>query len=93
MVERAFPLFEPPGERRRAPVMRAPASDAVTVGGVFTAQRADEPTKIWTIVAWPAHIAYCHTAIRAESRGGWGSGNQRVDRLCADHARSTWKRS
>ena len=65
VVERAFSLFEPLGEKLWArgwePVMLYPASGAATVGAVFTTRHADEPTKIWTIVAYEkaqAHIAY-----------------------------------
>jgi hypothetical protein len=64
-VERAFPLFEPLGEKLWAhswnPVMLYPASGPTEVGAVFTTQHANEPTKIWTIIAYEkeqAHIAY-----------------------------------
>lgn len=64
-VERAFPLFEPLGEKRWArgwnPDMLYPASGAAQEGTVFTTQHADEPAKIWTIVLYDkaqAHVVY-----------------------------------
>jgi hypothetical protein len=84
-VERAFPLFEPLGEKLWAhdwePMILYPTSGAATVGAVFTTQHANEQTKIWTIIAYEkelAHIAYfnvlphCYTSridIRCEAAG------------------------
>ena len=64
-VDRTFPLFEPLGEKHWAqgwhPDMLYPASGVAQVGTVFTTQHADEPAKIWTIIAYEkerASIAY-----------------------------------
>lgn len=64
-VDRAFPLFEPLGEKSWArgwePEMLYPASGVANVGTVFTTQHAGEPVKIWTIIAYEgeqAHITY-----------------------------------
>lgn len=64
-VERAFPLFEPVGEKAWArgwePEMLYPASGVAQEGAVFTTQHADEPTKVWTIVTYEreqAHVTY-----------------------------------
>ncbi|MBO0782216.1 MAG: SRPBCC family protein [Ktedonobacteraceae bacterium] len=64
-VDRAFPLFEPLGEKHWAygwsPDMLYPASGEASVGTVFTTQQAGEPAKIWTIIAYEkeqAHVTY-----------------------------------
>lgn len=64
-VERAFPLFEPLGEKHWAPGwnpdMLYPASGIAQKGTVFTTQHAGEPVKIWTIIAYEreqAHVTY-----------------------------------
>jgi hypothetical protein len=64
-VDRAFPLFEPLGEKLWThdwePEMLYPASGVAEVGTVFTTQHADEPAKIWTIIAYEkeqAHVTY-----------------------------------
>lgn len=64
-VDRAFPLFEPLGEKLWAhgwePEMLYPASGVAKVGTVFSTQHVDEPAKIWTIIAYEreqAHVTY-----------------------------------
>lgn len=64
-VDRAFPLFEPLGEKHWArgwePEMLYPAPGIAQEGTVFTTQHAGEPAKIWTIIAYEkeqAHVAY-----------------------------------
>ncbi len=64
-VDRAFPLFEPLGEKHWArgwnPDMLFPASGEAKVGTVFTTQHAGEPAKIWTIIVYEkeqAHVTY-----------------------------------
>lgn len=55
-VDRTFPLFEPLGEKLWVhgwePEMLYPTSGVAKVGTVFTTQHANEPTKIWTIIAY-----------------------------------------
>lgn len=84
-VDRAFPLFEPLGEKHWVhgwePEMLYPASGDAQVGTVFTTQHAGEPAKIWTIIAYEreqAHVTYINVLpqssisridIRCESDG------------------------
>ena len=64
-IDRAFPLFEPIGEKYWAdgwnPDMLYPASGDTQEGTVFTTQHTDEPAKIWIIIAYEreqAHMIY-----------------------------------
>lgn len=64
-VERAFPLFEPLGEKQWAhgwnPEILYPGSGVAQEGAVFTTQHPGEPAKIWTIIAHEkeqAHVMY-----------------------------------
>lgn len=61
-VDRAFPLFEPLGEKAWAagwePDMLYPASGLAQAGTVFTTQHAGESVKIWTIVAYEKEQTY-----------------------------------
>src|SRR6266567_5967912 len=64
-VDRAFPMFEPLGEKHWArnwdPDMLYPASGVAQKGTVFTTQHIGEPAKIWTIIAYDreqTHITY-----------------------------------
>lgn len=64
-IDRAFPLFEPLGEKYWAhgwnPDMLYPASGIAQEGTVFTTQHAGEAAKIWTIIAYEreqTHVTY-----------------------------------
>ncbi len=88
-VDRAFPLFEPLGEKHWAhgwePEMLYPASGVAKVGTVFTTQKAGEPTKIWTIIGYEreqAHVTYINVLPHAYT--------SRIDVRCeADGAETT----
>ncbi|MDQ2714501.1 MAG: SRPBCC family protein [Chloroflexota bacterium] len=60
-----FPLFSPLGEKHWVqgwdPEMLYPSSGVAQSGTVFTTQHANEPTRIWTIIAYAreqAHVSY-----------------------------------
>ncbi|GHO56437.1 hypothetical protein [Ktedonobacter robiniae] len=84
-LHQVFPLFEPLGEKHWAagwdPEMLYPPSGVASVGTIFTTHHANEPAKIWTIIAYEreqAHVTYfnilpgSHTSwidVRCESAG------------------------
>ena|SRR5690242_20969872 len=84
-VDRAFPLFEPLGEKLWVhgwnPDMLYPASGVAQEGTVFTTQHANEPVKVWTIITYEreqAHVTYINVLpqaytscidVRCESNG------------------------
>ncbi len=75
-LHRVFPLFEPLGEKHWSagwnPEMLYPPSGVAGVGTVFTTQHADEPTKVWTIIAYEreqAHVTYFN--VLPQSHTSW----------------------
>lgn len=74
--QQVFPLFEPLGEKLWEvdwnPDMLYPLTGEAEVGTTFATRHADEPTKVWTIIAYEreqSHVTYFN--VLPQSHTSW----------------------